>query len=76
VADKLAQLGIVPGAGTQVFTADSAKARAALAAFTHAVAPVVQTPEARLERLQGLKEQGLVSTEEYAAQRQRILDEL
>jgi hypothetical protein len=78
VADQLARLGIVPGATTQVFTGDSAQGQAALAALVGAAAatPVAETPETRLARLQSLQERGLVTAEEYAEQRQRILDEL
>jgi hypothetical protein len=75
VAEKLARLGIDPGA-MQVFTADSAQAQAALAAFTHPVAPIAQTPEARLLELKTLQERGLLTAEEYAEQRHRILDEI
>ena len=60
----------------QVFTADSAQGQAALAAFTHAGAPVAQTTESRLAKLQALHESGLLTAEEYAEQRHRILDEL
>jgi hypothetical protein len=75
VAEKLARLGIDPGA-MQVFTADSAQAQAALAAFTHPAAPVAQTPEARLLELTSMHERGLLTDEEYAEQRHRILDEI
>jgi Short C-terminal domain len=76
VAAKLAQLGINGGAPMQVFTADSAQGQAALAAFTHAGAPVAQTVESRLAKLQALHESGLLTADEYAEQRHRILDEL
>jgi hypothetical protein len=76
VANKLAQLGIVGGAPMQIFTADSAQGQAALSAFTHSAAPVAETPEARLEKLQVLHDKGLLTPEEYAEQRHRILDEL
>jgi hypothetical protein len=79
VADKLARLGIVPGAGAQVFTADPAQAQAALAAFTHAGAPAAAaapTAEARLEQLAEFKERGLLTDDEYAAQRARIIADL
>jgi hypothetical protein len=76
VASKLAQLGIAGGTPMQVFTADPAQAQAALSAFTHFAAPVVETPEARLGKLQALHEKGLLTPEEYAEQRHRILDEL
>jgi hypothetical protein len=76
IASKLAQLGIVPGAPMQVFTGDSAEGQAALAALTHAGAPVAQTAEARLVQLKGLHDRGLLTAEEYAEQRHRILDEL
>lgn len=39
-------------------------------------APVVQTPEARLAQLQTLQERGLLTADEYAEQRHRILDEI
>jgi hypothetical protein len=74
VASKLAELGIV--APMQVFTGDSVQGQAALAAFTHIGAPGVPTPEARLEKLQTMHERGLLTAEEYAEQRHRILDEL
>jgi hypothetical protein len=79
VADKLARLGIVPGAGAQVFTADPAQAQAALAAFTHTAAPAAAagpTAEARLEQLAVLKGRGLLTDDEYAAQRARIIADL
>jgi hypothetical protein len=76
VANKLAQLGIVGGAPMQIFTADSPQGQAALSAFTHSAAPVAETPEARLEKLQVLHDKGLLTPEEYAEQRHRILDEL
>ncbi|MGA8245659.1 MAG: SHOCT domain-containing protein [Nocardioides sp.] len=76
LAGKLAQLGIVPGTPMQVFTGDSVPGQEALAAFTHAATPIVQTPEARLARLQSLHERGLVTADEYAEQRRRILDEI
>jgi hypothetical protein len=75
VAEKLARLGIDAGA-MQVFTADSAQAQAALAAFTHSATPAAQTPEARLLELKTLQERGLLTDEEYAEQRHRILDEI
>jgi hypothetical protein len=77
VAAQLAALGIVPGAPMQVVTGDSAQGQAALAAFAGLGAqgaPAAQAPEARLAKLQSLYEGGLLSAEEYAAQRQRILD--
>ncbi len=73
MASKLAQLGIAP---MQVFTADSAQGQAALAAFSHLGAPDVATPEARLKKLQTLHEQGLLTADEYAEQRHRILDQI
>jgi hypothetical protein len=81
VANALAQLGIVEGSSTQVFTVDSADAQAAMAAFTHlgapaAQAPAAQTPEARLTRLETLHNQGFLTAEEYAEQRRRILNEI
>jgi hypothetical protein len=76
VAQKLAELGIGGDGPMQVVTADSVQGQAALAAFTHAGAPAAQTPEARLVQLQDLHDRGLLTTEEYAAQRQRVLGEL
>jgi Short C-terminal domain len=76
VAGKLAQLGIVPGAPMQVFSGDSTEGQAALAAFTHAAAAAAQTPETRLAQLQALHERGLLTADEYAEQRHRILDEI
>jgi hypothetical protein len=38
--------------------------------------PETLTPEARLTRLQGLHDHGLLTAEEYAEQRERILGEL
>ena len=76
VAQKLAALGITGGAPVQVFSADSAQAQAALAVFTHPVAAAAEPPEVRLQKLQTLQDRGLLSAEEYAAQRQRILDEI
>ncbi len=79
VAQKLAQLGIAGGATSQVFTADSAQGQAILGALTHGgvpVAPVEATPESRLVQLQSLHDHGLLTAEEYAEQRQRILGEL
>lgn len=84
IANTLAQLGITPGAQAQVFTADSAQARAALAAFAQlgeqlggqlgGQAP--PTTEARLAHLESLREHDLLTVEEYDEQRRRILDEL
>ena len=76
VAKKLAQLGIVLDGSAQVFTADSAQGQAMLSALTHSGTPVVGTPEARLRELQTLHERGLLTEQEYAEQRHRILDEL
>jgi putative oligomerization/nucleic acid binding protein len=76
VATKLAQLGIVAGGPMQVVAADSVEGRAALAAFTSGAAPAEHTPEARLVRLESLHERGLLTADEYAEQRRRILDEL
>jgi hypothetical protein len=75
VAAKLAQFGIAAGAPIQVFTAVSAQAQAAMAAFTGA-SPTVETPEARLAKLQTLHDRGLLTAEEYAEQRHRILNQL
>lgn len=76
VAAQLAQLGIVAGAQAQVFTAGSPEAQAAMAAFTQPAAAAVPTPEARLAKLQSMRESGLLTDDEYAQQRQRILDEI
>ena len=76
VASKLAQYGIVPGVPMQVFSGDSAEGQAALAAFTQAGTPVAQTPEERLATLEWMHQRGLVTDEEYAEQRRRILDEI
>ena len=76
VAQKLAQLGVVLDGSAQVFTADPAQAQAVLAAFTHPAAAVEETPEARLVKLQALHDKGLVTAEEYAEQRHRILGEI
>jgi hypothetical protein len=78
VAAKLAQLGIT-GAAPMVVTGDSAQGQAILAAMSQAgVAPAAaaHTPEVRLAKLQTLLDQGLLSDDEYAAQRRRILDEI
>ncbi len=80
LAAQLAQLGIVAGSQAQVFSANSPEAQAAMAAFTQqaqAQAPAAaQSPEDRLAKLTSLHERGLLSADEYAQQRQRILDEL
>lgn len=76
VMSQLAELGITGGAPVQVFTSGSAEAQAAMAAFTHLSAPVAQTPEVRLAHLQALHERGLLTAEEYAEQRRRILNEI
>lgn len=79
VAAQLAKLGIDPTAATQVYTANAAQAQAAMAAFTQAAqaAPTpVASPEDRLAKLKDLNDRGLLSADEYAQQRQRILDEL
>jgi hypothetical protein len=85
VAEKLAQLGITGGTPMQVVAGDSAQAQAILAAFTQPGAPAVpgvqpaagvQPAEARLLQLKSLHDRGLLTADEYAAQRQRILDEL
>ena len=75
IADKLAQLGIAEGAPMQVFTADSAQGQAALAAFSHLGAPVVQTPRPGW-RTPGDARARPAHPEEYAEQRHRILDEI
>ncbi len=79
VAAKLAQLGITGGAPMQVVTGDSAQGQAILAAMGQAgaaTAAAAQTPESRLAKLQTMLDQGLLSDDEYAAQRRRILDEI
>lgn len=81
VAAQLAKLGIDPTAATQVYTANAAQAQAAMAAFTQAAqaAPAPSAagaPEDRLAKLTDLRDRGLLSADEYAQQRQRILDEL
>ncbi len=76
VAEKLAQLGIVPGTATQVFSGDSEQGQAALAAFMQRTAPVEQTLETRLLQLQALHDRGLLTAEEHAEQRRRILDQI
>ena len=76
VAAHLGQLGIVAGAPMQVVTGDSVQGQAALAALAHLGLPVVQTPEARLEKLEALHARGLLTSDEYAHQRRRILDEI
>ena len=76
VAEKLAQLGITGAGSMQVVAADSPQAQAALAALTHQAAPAGQTPEERLAQLTGLRDRGLVTPDEYAEQRRRILDEI
>ena len=57
-------------------SSDSAQGQAALAAFSHLGAPVVQTTEVRLMHLRAMQERGLLTPEEYADQRHRILDEV
>lgn len=74
VAATLAQLGIVPGSSAHVVSGDSAEGQAVLAAFAGLGAPAAQAPEARLEKLKALHASGLLTDDEYAAQRQRILD--
>jgi hypothetical protein len=79
VAKKLAELGIAGGSSMQVISGDSAQAQAVLAALAQAGvagAPAEQTPEARLGKLKGLYDRGLLTAEEYAEQRQRILSEI
>ena len=76
VARKLAQLGVVLDGPAQVFTADSAQAHEILAALTHATGSAAETPETRLLELQALRDKGLVTDEEYAEQRRRILGEI
>ena len=82
VAAKLAGLGF--GGGTpMVVTGDSAQGQAILAAMGQsglAGAPAVpttgQTPDARLAQLKSLHDRGLLTADEYAEQRHRILDEI
>jgi hypothetical protein len=76
VAKKLAELGIAGGTPMQVVSGDSAQAQAILAAFTQAGAPAAPTAEARLAQLKGLHDRGLLTNDEYAEQRQRILDQI
>jgi hypothetical protein len=84
VMAKLAQLGITPGTPMQVVNGGAAQAQAILAAFgmsgslppAPGPAPVAEPAEARLERLANLLQQGLLSEDEYATQRQRIISEL
>lgn len=86
MGQKLARLGIVPGSPLPALGADAPQAQALLAAFAGASSTlaasagastaVVATPEARLARLDALRERGLVSAEEHAAARRRILAEL
>jgi hypothetical protein len=79
IADTLAQLGITPGAQPRVFSADPGQAEAVLAAFARfggQPGEVVPTTEARLAQLDTLRERDLLTVEEYAEQRQRILDEI
>jgi hypothetical protein len=74
MATKLAQLGV--GAPLQVFAGDSAQGKAALAAFAQLGAPGTETPQARLEKLSTLHGLGLLTADEYAEQRHRILNEI
>lgn len=84
IASTLAQLGITPGSGAQVFSADPAQARAMLAAFSQlgeqvggqASGQQPPTVEARLAHLDALRERDLLTPDEYDEQRQRILGEL
>ena len=79
VAAKLAQLGITGATPMRVVTGDSAQGQAILDAMGQAgaaPAAAAQTPEVRLAKLQTLLDQGLMSDDEYAAQRRRILDEI
>jgi len=76
VAKKLAELGIAGGTPMQVVSGDSAQAQAILAAFTQAGAPAAPNAEARLAQLKGLHDRGLLTNDEYAEQRQRILDQI
>ncbi|MCW2799831.1 MAG: hypothetical protein JWQ70_1303 [Aeromicrobium sp.] len=76
VAKKLAALGIGGGTPMQVISGDSAQGQAVLAAFAQAGTPVTQTPEARLAQIKGMHDRGLLTAEEYAEQRHRILDEI
>lgn len=76
VAARLAQLGLDAGTPMQVFTGDSAQGQAALAALAHAGAAAVQSPDVRLAQLQALHDRGVLTADEYAEQRHRILDEI
>jgi hypothetical protein len=76
VAKKLAELGIAPGTPMQVMSGDSAQAQALLAAFGQAGTAAAPTTESRLEQLKALHDRGLLTAEEYAEQRQRILDQI
>lgn len=76
VAKKLAELGIAAGTPMQVVSGDSAQAQAILAALTQAGTAAAPTPESRLEQLKGMHDRGLLTNEEYAEQRRRILDEI
>jgi len=80
LAAKLAELGIT-GSAPMVVTGDSAQGQAILAAIgqagpTPGQAVPAATPDARLAELTSLHDRGLVTDEEYAAQRRRILDEI
>ena len=76
IAAKLAQLGITGGAPMQVVTGDSAQGQAILAAMGQAGVASTSSPEARLAQLTSLHERGLLTEDEYAEQRRRILDEI
>ena len=74
VASKLAQLGV--GTPLQVYAGDSVQGKAALAALAQLGGADTETPQARLEKLSTLHELGLLTADEYAEQRHRILDEI
>lgn len=76
VAAKLAQLGITGATPMQVVTGDSTQGQAILAAIGQVGAGAATTPEARLAQLTSLRDRGLLTDEEYAEQRRRILDEI
>lgn len=56
------------------FAGDPEQARAAIEALRAARSSATAEPADRLAKLEALKERGLLTDEEYASQRQRILD--
>ena len=76
VAKKLAELGINLGDSAQVFIADSTQRSGALSALGAEAPTADPSPEARLLQLKALHERGLLTADEYAEQRSRILGEL